>query len=61
MKCYAIYCYENEFSYCADCLAGVYFDRDYAYKVYGDGNWTFGKAEIKEFEVTPELKIEMIE
>lgn len=53
MKCWAIYCY-GENSNCADCLAGIYFNKEFALESYGNGEWTYGKAELKEFEIAPD-------
>lgn len=58
MKCWAIYCYDNHSNRTADCLFGVYFDKNIAMERYGNGKWTYGKAELKEFEIAPELVIE---
>lgn len=53
MKCWAIYCY-GENSNCADCLAGIYFNKEFALESYGNGEWTYGKEELKEFEIAPD-------
>lgn len=57
MKCWAIYGYGKD-SCCADEVFGVYFNKDKALEAFGDGKFTYGDGELKEFEVTEDLTIE---
>lgn len=42
-------------------VSRVYFNKNEALKIYKDGDWTFGKALFKEFDITSGLRIEMKE